>query len=310
VHVIQSEYVYTLWHFRRSTDCFQANLHYLSISFRDSPVRKEWHDLESVFWLLVWITIRHLGHGSIAFGIYEYDLSSTKERNQALKRVFGSVDDPLWQISANKHGFLDRGYMVLPDYSYLQFLILNLQTLFGDLYAFLSVAHKTKLLLSAFGQDMKVNSLLDHLDHPSSAGNAEELRAYVDRCIANRCLLMQVYKRLPETDRRRLGGYPEQINAFIKKLGSMLDSFEFPDHALFRKEFEEAIRDRENSTNQPVSFDYQKEFPSVYVPKPRPNTILPPQSSSSASSSAPTRKREYAHEKEDQMTRVQHETST
>jgi hypothetical protein len=278
VHVIQSEYVYTLWHFRRSTDCFQANLHYLSISFRDSPVRQEWHDLESVFWSLIWITIRHIGHGSLTFGYYTLDLSSPKERRQALKEVFGSAnpevgDVSIRQISLNKWYFLKAGYIRLEGCWYLHDLISTLQTLFGDLYAFLRTAHKTRLLLSSFGQDMKVNSLLDDLDHPSSAGNAGELRAYVDRCLANRCLLMHVYESLPETDRRSLGCYPKQIDASIKKLGSMLDYLEFPDHALVCKEFENAISQRENSTNQLVSFDHQKVFPLVCVPKPRPNTI-------------------------------------
>jgi hypothetical protein len=261
------------------------------------------------------MTIRHLGHGSLTFGSYALDLSSPKERRQALKEVFGSANPELGdvsirQISANKRGFLDSGRIILPDYSYLQFLISNLQTRFGDLHKFLGLAHRARHALSDFGKRIEVNSLPEDLVRPSSAGNMEELRAYVDRCIANRCLLMHVYERLPETDRKHLGDYPKEIDSSIKWLESQLDYFKFPDHALVCGEFDKAIRRRENSTNQLVSFDYQKFFPPVYVPKPRLNTILQPKSSSGAPSSAPTRKREYAHEKEDQMTRAQHETST
>jgi len=164
----------------------------MSIAMKSRPAHQCWHDMESFFWLLLFVTLRHFRGVEVTFGNRVYNLERGDDRAEILQQIFHPPPrrDALEEFSNSKNAFLlgataqivakNEGFHYLVDFLYARI---------ADQY---SVFNKIKLSTENLRRKEKTLGLSEYeLPLASvymSRGN-EDLRDYLSGLLnlAERC---------------------------------------------------------------------------------------------------------------------------
>lgn len=118
---------------------------FMSIGLQFWPFHQEWHDLESFFWLLVCIVVRHLNGFVIKHmeDVEEIELGDAISRKTALKILFPDNSDEysgLTRLAKAKGTFLKGGRLVSDKNASVTFVISQLRIIFSSIHQTLSDA--------------------------------------------------------------------------------------------------------------------------------------------------------------------------
>jgi len=82
----------------------------MSVALQSRPVHQCWHDMESSFWLLLFVTLRHVQGVEVAFGNRIHNPKRGDDREEVLQRIFHPYPNPrgnaLDGFSKSKNEFL------------------------------------------------------------------------------------------------------------------------------------------------------------------------------------------------------------
>ena len=67
---------------------FKGTLFFLSVAVSNRPFHRRWHDIESFYWLLIFIVLRHVPGMSIQLADSKINLDDPKNRHKALLAIF------------------------------------------------------------------------------------------------------------------------------------------------------------------------------------------------------------------------------
>jgi hypothetical protein len=83
----------------------------MSVAMKSKPHHQCWHDMESFYWLLLFVTLRHVQGVEVTIGNRVYSLDNAEHRELILRRIFHPPrhTDALSDFSDSKENFLWGG---------------------------------------------------------------------------------------------------------------------------------------------------------------------------------------------------------
>lgn len=206
-----------------------------------SLVHRPWHDLESLFWILVFVTLRHV-RGATYNG---KPLRNHRDKEQAMNEVFNegkSLEGVMEALSKSKLSFLQNATLGISGDIGLQRAIETMKSQFSTVYQSFLAIKTMKNVLDQLAKSLDPNFKPEKTSSYSECESKSQLLEIMTSIQSRGETLAKGLQVMGPSAAEDQIDLLEQLQKAKKILGFAMEQLEFPTYESMRTILEKAIR--------------------------------------------------------------------